>query len=169
MPSKSRLHAQVQRQRPGKLLDIGCGNARSWSKWRKHECWGIDASAQMLQAAPKEFQERLRQANAEDLPFPDAAFDVVIMAHVLSTSSQPIYILNEAYRILKPGGVLLIQNHDSLNWRFTDTLFSPFARLLNVNLPFFLMDSITESPFQLVESENLGRLSYFKLITLRKP
>ncbi len=168
MPSKSHLNAKLHLQEPGKLLDIGCGNAHSWSHWSKHECWGVDASAKMLQTAPREFQERLKHADARNLPFRDAEFDIVVLAHVLSTTPDPEHIMSEAHRVLKPGGLLILQNHDSQNWHLLDRLIQPFARMLGVQLPFFITSHIDNASWILLDTQKLGRFSYFKLITLRK-
>src|SRR5208283_3291897 len=42
------------------------------------------------------------------LPIPDNSMDLVLMAHVIEHLYQPIQILQDAFRVLKPGGKLLL-------------------------------------------------------------
>lgn len=48
------------------------------------------------------------QANAEQLPFPDASFDLVTMAFGLRNVTDKQQALNSIYRVLRPGGRLLV-------------------------------------------------------------
>ncbi len=48
------------------------------------------------------------QIDAAMLPFRDKAFDMIVCAEVLEHAPAPRPILQEAYRVLRPGGVLLI-------------------------------------------------------------
>ena len=48
-------------------------------------------------------------ASAEDLPFTDAQFDVVVTQETLEHVSDPFRAMSEMERVLKPGGVLYCQ------------------------------------------------------------
>src|SRR5581483_1378704 len=48
---------------------------------------------------------------AEELPFPEASFDVVISTLVLCTVADPARSLSEIRRVLKPGGSLRFIEH----------------------------------------------------------
>ena len=48
------------------------------------------------------------EANAEDLPFPDNSFDIVTMAFGLRNVTHKENALASIYRVLKPGGRLLV-------------------------------------------------------------
>ena len=74
---------------------------------------GIDPSAPMLararDAAPG---ARLVRARAEDLPFPDAAFDRLVCVNALHHFADRGRFFAEARRVLKPGGGLLTIGKD---------------------------------------------------------
>lgn len=169
MPSKVDLTTQILAQKPGRLLDIGCGTAAIWPKWDKHECWGIDNSIHMLQRSVSgEFKERLIQADAHKLPFEAAEFDIVVLSHVLSTVADVYKVMSEVNRVLKPNGICLIQNHDSRGWTYFDRLIRPAAQCLGVRVPFFILTYTDETIWQVEKESKIGRFYYFKLITLRK-
>ncbi len=79
---------------------------------------GIDISAPMLRAARARVErKRLAQVkgllvmDAAALEFPDAAFDVALAPYVMSVVPHPERALEEAWRVLRPGGTLVIMNH----------------------------------------------------------
>jgi SAM-dependent methyltransferase len=47
-------------------------------------------------------------ADASDLPFEDASFDAVICSELLEHVEDPLLVVREAYRVLKPGGILFV-------------------------------------------------------------
>jgi ubiquinone/menaquinone biosynthesis C-methylase UbiE len=61
-----------------KLLDVGCGTGISTSVW-PCDCTGIDPSDKLIELAKKKYpKKRFYVGRAEELPFPDKSFDVVI-------------------------------------------------------------------------------------------
>lgn len=74
-------------------------------------------------------------APAEDLPFEDAKFDLLLSTQVLEHVDDPARVVAEARRVLRPGGVALISTHGVVNyhpnpndyWRWTH---AGLARLL---------------------------------------
>jgi SAM-dependent methyltransferase len=55
---------------------------------------------------------RFEAANIYALPFADASFDAVFISAVLGNLHEPIRGLREAYRVLKPGGVIGVKEFD---------------------------------------------------------
>jgi phosphatidylethanolamine/phosphatidyl-N-methylethanolamine N-methyltransferase len=79
---------------------------------------GIDISAPMLREARSRVERKglaqvkgLQLMDAQALQFPDASFDVALAPYVMSVVPEPARALDEAWRILRPGGSLVIMNH----------------------------------------------------------
>ena len=98
----------------GKVLDIGCGTGTHLAVYADTgaELYGVDLSPSMLARAKARLGGRadLRVADAGELPFPDATFDLVIAASMLHeleprTAEQ---IVAEVRRTLRPDGRFLI-------------------------------------------------------------
>lgn len=69
--------------------------------------WGIDPSEEMLRLARKRGCRVLR-GEGEHLPFADAGFGWVLMVTVLCFVRDPGRVIGEAFRVLRPGGRLIL-------------------------------------------------------------
>ncbi|HOW76048.1 MAG TPA: class I SAM-dependent methyltransferase [Candidatus Competibacteraceae bacterium] len=74
---------------------------------------GLDLTPAMLaraqrQAARLSLDIRLDQGDARYLPYPAATFDVVVLHLILAVTPHPERVLQEAARVLRPGGRVLI-------------------------------------------------------------
>lgn len=111
-----------------RALDVGCGEGRMCRLLRGFgvETVGIDPTPAMIEEARRRDPSGdYRLAGAEQLPFPDAGFDLAISC--LSLIDIPDYraAITEMARVLQPGGVLLVANLTPLQsagmgrgWRF---------------------------------------------------
>jgi ArsR family transcriptional regulator len=110
------IRALLPRGRIGDLLDLGTGTGRMLRLCAgdAERAVGVDLSREMLAIAranldSPEFRHcALRRAAAEQLPFPDDSFDVVLSHMVLHFLANPGRCIDEAARVLRPGGLLIL-------------------------------------------------------------
>jgi SAM-dependent methyltransferase len=127
------------------VLEIGCGAAR-WSlalARRGARCTAVDLSLGMLAQSPAQARPHLRLrlvcAPAEALPLPDASADLVLSDWGALTWGDPVRVLPEVARVLRPGGrvvwctgtplLALCQHADG---RLAATLQRPAAPVLHL-------------------------------------
>ncbi len=94
-------------------LDVGCGTGFLSLELagRGHRVSGIDFAPQMLaearkKAAAQGVAVRFEEGDAEQLPFAEGSFDLVMTRHVLWTLPHPEQAIDEWIRVLRPGGRL---------------------------------------------------------------
>ena len=96
--------------RTGKVLDIGCGAGFLCNTLAKegYTLHGIDLSAASLHRAQEQDLTKsvsYKEAPAENLPFEASTFDAVCAMDLLEHVQDPKLIVQEASRVLKPGGL----------------------------------------------------------------
>ena len=103
-----------------KILDVGCGagdNARRLSS-RGHKVWGITLSQQEAKSAEPWCEEVFVGDLDGDLPRAlPAAFDGILLSHVLGHLAHPQAVLRRLYDRLRLGGLLFIAVPDMAHWR----------------------------------------------------
>lgn len=97
-----------------RVLDLGCGTGRSLVGLAGHaRPFGLDYSMGMLAQARRLCDAfRLLQASAPAPPFAAASFDLVISVMAFHHFPQQPQVIREAWRLLRPGGALVIANVD---------------------------------------------------------
>jgi SAM-dependent methyltransferase len=95
--------------RPGDcLLDAGVGLGRLLSRFPNQERHGADIALGYLERT-KQRGIHVALAKLEDLPYPNAAFDMVVATDVLEHVLNFHRVSQELIRVLKPGGHLVIR------------------------------------------------------------
>lgn len=115
--------AQFASSRDLRVLEIGVGMGADYLEWLKAgaRATGIDMSEASLERARRRcrsagFVPDLQLADAEHLPFANETFDVVYSYGVMHHSPNTARCLQEAWRVLKPGGEarIMLYHHPSL-------------------------------------------------------
>ncbi|MDP2638180.1 MAG: class I SAM-dependent methyltransferase [Candidatus Levybacteria bacterium] len=97
------------------LVDIGCGNGRfavPLAQRLAYEVVGVDNSRAMLELARKNDLNNLVKWSEQDasrLGFKNNSFNSVWISHLLHLVNNPINVLTECFRVLKPNGKLIIR------------------------------------------------------------
>lgn len=106
-------------QRHGEAADLGCGPGLLVLEMARQapglHVTGIDLSENMLADARRSAQQAglaervdFRLGNVEEIPFPDRSLDLVISTLSLHHWADPVKVLNEIDRVLKPGGAFYL-------------------------------------------------------------
>jgi len=101
----------IRHLRKPKILEVGMGQGRFLRKIASFRpdarLFGVDISKTAIATARKDplFKGNLKIGNAENLPYLNNSFDVVVIMDVLEHVNNPEKVISEVYRVLKPGGV----------------------------------------------------------------
>jgi ubiquinone/menaquinone biosynthesis C-methylase UbiE len=110
---KQKLLAKLR----GKTLHVAAGTGNDYKFLPPGmDIVSIDISPRMLEqakikAAAYGGSLELRETDVHDLDFPDATFDTVATVFTFCSVPKPIAGLQELYRVLKPGGQILMLEH----------------------------------------------------------
>jgi ubiquinone/menaquinone biosynthesis C-methylase UbiE len=112
---------------PGKrILEVGCGaGMTSWRLAKEYDCYlvGVDLSEKMIAWSKKRAEREkvadrteFRVANAEELPFEDNNFDIVLCESVTAFPEEKQKAVNEYARVAKSGGFVGMNEGTWLNY-----------------------------------------------------
>ena len=115
----------------GRVLDVGCGTGGAARALAARfpgvgSVIGLDKSETMVAEARArtgagDGRVEFRVADAHDLPFPDASFDVAYALRVFEIVGEPRRALEEMARVLRPGGHLVVNGPDVDAWTIDAT------------------------------------------------
>ena len=144
-----------ERVKPGRILDVGSGYG-FFLQYMAERGWrgdGIEISQTGRNYCRDHFPGlRIESTPLPDPSIPDSSYDAVTLFYVIEHLTDPLMVLREALRLLKPGGCLL------LRWPHTTPivrLLGPLSRLLDLyHTPYHLFDF--SKPFIEEQLTNIG-------------
>jgi len=95
----------------GKFLDVGCATGFFIHGIKQHSQWevyGTDFGTSAVQFARTQLGLNVQLGNLADAHFPSNYFDYVHVNNVLEHVLNPLELLHECYRIIKPDGVFYV-------------------------------------------------------------
>lgn len=112
------IKEKLRNQCVKRILDIGCGDGSFTKMFKGYaEVFGVDISFRAVEKA-REFgvnAKRLDVSN-EELPFEDDFFDIVFMGEVIEHLVNPDFSIEQAKRVLKAGGFLVLSTPNLACW-----------------------------------------------------
>jgi SAM-dependent methyltransferase len=126
-PDRARRHARLLREvlrdvgSPALIVDVGCGDGAATLLAARvnpgHRFVGLDWSADALGRARSRGLTVLRaEVEPTGLPLASGCADVVVMSELIEHLVDPDSALEDARRVLKPGGTLLLSTPNLAAW-----------------------------------------------------
>ncbi len=176
--SGRRATVQVINGLPGRrVLEAGVGTGLALPMYSSGKrVVGIDLSADMLERARTRVREgriatveALREMDAEATDFADGEFDIAVAMFVASVVPNPLRLLAEMRRVVRPGGYLLFVNHFAaergLRWWFERTI-APASRALGWHPDFKFAALFTQEELAISERRPMPPFGLFTLVRL---
>ncbi|HEY2106716.1 MAG TPA: methyltransferase domain-containing protein [Candidatus Binataceae bacterium] len=161
-----------------RVLEVGVGTGISLDAYPPYvHVVGIDPSPEMLEHAKTKIRENqlknieVSQGDALNLTMPEASFDVVCAFHVITVVPDPVRMMNEIYRVCKPGGRIVIINHfrsDNPVFGFITGIAHPITKHLGWSSRLRYRDVLDGVPLKVERRDKTSRFSFHSIIVLRK-
>jgi SAM-dependent methyltransferase len=165
-------HVQVEKQFA--ILDVGCGGGRTIRKLAalatEGKVFGIDYAKGSVAASRAKNAElisagrvEIKQASVSQLPFPSATFDLVTAVETQYYWPDVVNDMREIFRVLKPGGMLMIvaetYRKGAHNWLLGSVMKLISSSSLSVDDQHYLFSSAGFLNVQIFEERRRGWIS----------
>lgn len=135
----------IERAHPtrGRILDVGTagGSFLSVAKKRGWEVEGCEPNRWLAQWGKDNYGINIHASTIFDMNLADRSFDVVTLWDVLEHTPDPAKVLREGSRILKPGGLLVV-NYPDIGSFVSKLMGRKWVFLLSVHLYYFTPPTI---------------------------
>lgn len=157
-----------------RVLEVGAGTGTSFPAYPRHcQVIGIDLAPDMLARAQGKIREngwshlKVMKMDALQLEFPDDSFDYVMAFHVVTVVPDPVRMVEEAKRVCRPGGRIVIVNHFTSDFpllgSLTETL-DPVTRRLGWRTNLRLRPFIESTELKVEKAYKLSKLSLYTVL-----
>ena len=128
----------------GRLLDIGtaAGAFVAAAKARGWEAEGCEPNRWLARWGAEHYSITIRQGSVFEQPYEDGSFDVVTLWDVIEHTLNPREMLERCHRLLKPGGVLVV-NYPDIGSSIARALGRRWLFLTSVHLYYFDRHTMT--------------------------
>ena len=160
--------------RGAKVLEVGAGTGTSFPAYPPHcEVTGIDLAPDMLARAQGKILEngwthlKVLEMDALQLKFPDDSFDYVMAFHVVTVVPDPVRMIEEAKRVCRPGGKIVIVNHFTSDFPllgFLTEIWDPVTRRLGWRTNLRLRPFIEATELKVEKAYKLSKLSLYTVL-----
>ncbi|MEK7342039.1 MAG: class I SAM-dependent methyltransferase [Candidatus Binatota bacterium] len=160
--------------RGARVLEVGAGTGTSFPAYPRHcQVIGIDLAPDMLARAQGKIREngwshlKVMKMDALQLEFPDDSFDYVMAFHVVTVVPDPVRMVEEAKRVCRPGGRIVIVNHFTSDFpllgSLTETL-DPVTRRLGWRTNLRLRPFIESTELKVEKAYKISKLSLYTVL-----
>jgi phosphatidylethanolamine/phosphatidyl-N-methylethanolamine N-methyltransferase len=160
--------------RGARVLELGAGTGISFPAYPRHcEVIGIDLAADMLAQAHAKIAKnswsnvQVMEMDALNLTFGDNSFDYVTAFHTVTVVPDPIRMLDEAKRVCRPGGKIVIVNHFTTDLPIIGSLteaLDPITRRLGWRTKLRLEPFLQAADFNVEEIYKISKLSLYTVV-----
>ena len=114
---RSRLTDISRFKKSGRYLEIGCAGGAALAEARDFgfDTVGVELSVAMAEWGRRELGLDIRNGTLRDQKFPEGLFDAVFMGDVIEHLREPENELTELRRVIRPGGILVVEYPMELN------------------------------------------------------
>ena len=155
----------------GTILDVGCSAAYFLDLMEGWVCHGIEISPKEAEIARSKYGDAIFTGIIENYPEREGYFDVIALQDVLDHCIDPMSVMRACYRMLKPGGLIVVKVHDisCLYARITGKRF--YAILPPFHLFYFskkpLAWMLSETGFRNPVFRHIGQVIQLKTVFYR--
>ncbi len=149
------------------ILDIGCGTGMIMDAMGSHgRVYGLDASPDAIRLSKRRELHRIVRSDAgAGLPFRNEAFDAVTCLDVLEHLDDDRNLIEEIFRVLKPGGYVIITVPAfQIQWSRHDVAVHHKRRYTKQ----MILDRITGYPWQIHKASYFNMVLFLPILGIRK-